>query len=395
MNLYSRRSLLLAAGISGVTSCRPQLSDSEIGVTLALSTEDADLKSWLETGAKNGLQEKDGLNLRLASFTQKAEIISKLLTDSRSGNTRGSIDMITISGEYFRACRQAGVLYGPFTQAVPNVGFFPDTARARDSGTSIEGYAAPWQRRQLVFAYDQKRFSSPPTEGIDQLKIWVNSNVGRFTWPAPPDPAGTAFITQVLVHFARNADLSKFDQVTYQRASADALAWFDEVRPLLWRRGETHPTMAQELDRLFQDRAVDLTLNTSPSFASLRMDKGVFPSTVRTFVFNSGTIADFIYLAIPFNAPNPRGALLAVNYLLSLDSLLESSRVVGSPLPVDRSRLTSTEKARADALPRPEATLSPADLEQHAFPAPDVEYVVRIVRDWQKAQTVQTKSTGA
>lgn len=395
MNSYSRRSLLSGAALSMLASCSRESNEAGSDITLALSTEDADLKSWLQTTAKDALQEKDGLNLRLASFTQKGEIISKLLTDKRSGNAHGSIDLLTTSGEQFRTCRQAGLLYGPFTQAVPNVGFFPDTGRTRDFGTSIDGYEAPWQRRQLVFAYDPKRLSNPPKAGFEAIKAWLSANAGRFTWPAPPDPVGTAFITQVLIQIGGNADLSRFDPGVYERTSKQALAWLRGIRPLLWRRGETYPTTAQELDRLFLDGAVDLTMSTLPSFASLRIDKGEFLSTVRTFVFDSGTLANFMYLAIPFNAPNPGGAVLAVNYLLSLDSLLELSRTIGSPLPVDRSRLTITEKARTDALPRGSATLSPADLDQHAVPAPDVEYAVRIVRDWQKAQTVQTKRTGA
>ncbi len=388
-----RRFILLA--MSMLASCRQELNEAGTQITLALSTEDDELRSWLESAGKNSLQEKFGLDLRLAHFADQTEIVSKLLQDKRSGNPRGSIDLLTTGGENFRTSRQAGVLYGPFTQAVPNVGFFPDNDRARDFGTSTDGYEAPWQRRQLVFAYDQKRVSNPPKSGIDLLKTWLNANAGRFTYPAPPDAVGTAFLTQVLIHFGGNALLSPFDALAYEHASKQALSWLDEIRPLLWRQGQTYPAKARDLDQLFRDGMVDFTMSCTPSFASLRIKKGEFPSTVRTFVFDSGTLANFLYLAIPFNAPNPQGAVLVVNYLLSLDSLLDLSRMVGSPLPVDRSRLTVTEKARADALREGPATLSAADLDQHAVPAPDAEYVVRIVRDWQKAHKVPTHSTGA
>ena len=79
------------------------------------------------------------------------------------------------------------ILFGPFTQLLPNFENFVDPATAlSDAGYPVEGYEAPYGRAQFVMEYDSAKVSNPP-ESYAELSAWVRANPGRFTYPQPPD----------------------------------------------------------------------------------------------------------------------------------------------------------------------------------------------------------------
>ena len=258
--------------------------------------------------SRTACERKYGISTRIAPFSDTAEIVNKLLTEKSAGHmSGGSIDMVWINGENFRSARDASVLWGPFAHVLPSIQYYPSSAREFDFGSPTEGYEAPWQRSQFVFAYDTARVASPP-RSIEALRQWVRSHPGRFTYVAPPDFTGSAFIRHVLVAFGDSPSaFAKFDEAHYARASAKALAYLKEIRPYLWRRGETYPATGRDLDRLFANSEVDFSMNYGPAFASLRVERGEFPQGTRTFVLDGGTLSNYNYLAIPFNASNVAG----------------------------------------------------------------------------------------
>jgi hypothetical protein len=64
-----------------------------------------------------------------------------------------------------------------------------------------------------------------------------------------------------------------------------AIAYLNEIKPYLWRHGETYPSTPRELNRLFANNEVDFTMSYGPAFASILIAKGEFPPTARTFLF--------------------------------------------------------------------------------------------------------------
>lgn len=332
------------------------------------------------------LRARFGIALNIVPLGDGAEAVSKLLNEKVAGRTTGgSIDMVWINGENFRSARQGGVLWGPFTDALPNINFYPNAARERDFGTPIEGFEAPWQRAQFVMAYDTARMTAPP-HSIPLLIEWIRSNPGRFIYPAPPDFTGSVFLRHLLYHFGGGAENFRggFDEALYRRAADATIAFLNQIRPMLWRRGETYPATLRETDRLFVNREIDLTMSYGPAFASERIARGEYPPTVRTFLFDGGTIGNYSYLSIPFNASNYYGALVVINYLMSVESLLDQGRMIGSPFPLEVDRLTPADRERVAALPRGPATLSIEELSSHLLPEADVRYLERLEKDWRE-----------
>lgn len=364
----------------------PQVESQSRGTTVnfAMWAGD-DLRNRYFRGAvADELRRRYQIELRVVPLGDGADAVSKLLNEKAAGrNNGGSIDLVWINGENFGTAKQGGLLWGPFAGMIPNLTRYPEQAARRDFGTPIEGFEAPWQRAHFVLAWDTARSPEPPST-IPELIDWIRANPGRFTYPAPPDFTGSVFLRHLLYHFGGGPEKfqSGFDEGHFKAAAARVIDQLREIRPFLWRRGETYPASPSELDRLFVNREVDFTMSYGPSFASERIVRGEFPPTVRTFVFSTGTIGNYSYLAIPFNAANPTGALAAINYLVSFDSLIDQSRVLGSLFPLDLERLTEAERSMVAGLPRGSATLTVEHLARHLLPEPDYRYIDRLEREW-------------
>src|SRR5580698_9989106 len=68
------------------------------------------------------LKDRFGITLRIVPLGATAEGINKLLDEKAAGKTSGgSIDFIWINGENFRAAKQGGLLWGPFSERLPNI----------------------------------------------------------------------------------------------------------------------------------------------------------------------------------------------------------------------------------------------------------------------------------
>lgn len=358
-------------------------------VNFAMWSGDEARNRYYQSTVAATVKQQYGITLRFVPAGDIADIVNKLLNEKGAGKTAdGTIDMVWINGENFRTAKQGGILWGPFAEQLPNIKHFPREARQRDFGTAIEGYEAPYQRAQFVFAHDTIRTPEPP-RSIEKLRAWIKAHPGRFTYIAPPDFTGSAFIRHILLYYLKQdfADAplnTSFDEQRYQRAAETTIAYLNEIEPFLWRKGETYPASLKEADRLFVNNEIDLTMSYGPSFASERIARGEYPATVRTFVFNEGTIGNYSYLAIPFNASNPAGALVVIHHLMSPAHALDEGRTLNSLFPLLLETLPPAERAAAEALPRGVATLSVAELAQHQLPELDAQYLERLEKDWRE-----------
>lgn len=358
-------------------------------VNFAMWSGDEARNKYYQNEVAAAVKRQYGVTLRFLPTNDVADIVNKSLNEKGAGKIAGgTIDLVWINGENFRTAKQGAVLWGPFAEALPNIKHFPEDASRRDFGTAIDGYEAPYQRAQFVIAYDTARVPDPP-RSIETLREWIKSHPGRFTYLAPPDFTGSAFIRHILLFYLKRDSTGpafdgKFDERLYQRASAATIDYLNEIKPYLWRRGETYPTTPKEADRLFANSEIDFTMSYGPSFASEHISRGEYPPTTRTFVFDEGTIGNYSYLAIPFNASNPVGALVVINHLMSPSHALDQGRALGSLFPLLSEGLTPEERSAVEALPLGPATLSVAELAKHQLPEPDAQYIERLEKDWRE-----------
>jgi putative thiamine transport system substrate-binding protein len=338
--------------------------------------------------AAGELDRRTGVTLQEVKLTVTAEAVTRVLAEKTAGTSDGgSVDLIWINGENFAAMKSNGLLFGPFTQMLPNSGLV-DARRnqtvALDFTIPTDGLESPWGMAQFTFFYDSARTSGAlPPRSIAALQVWAALHPARFTYPSPPDFIGTTFLKQALHELAADPSVLQRPVSTADFETVTAPLWdyLDQLHPMLWRNGRAFPTSSTVQRQLLNDGEIDIYMAFNPADASSAIAQHLLPDTVRGYVLDAGGIANTHFLAIPFNANAKAGALVAANFLLSPEAQArkQDPAIWGDPTVLALDRLTPDQRAVFDRLPKGIAT--PTDLGK-ALPEPHPSWVEALQRRW-------------
>lgn len=328
------------------------------------------------------------ITLRQVPVKDIAEVVGKLLAEKQAGKTAGGeVDLMWINGENFRTTKRHRLLHGPFADLLPNQKLvnWDKPSVKNDFGEPVEGLESPWGSAQVVMIYDSKRTPAPP-KTVAALLDWARENPGRFTYPAPPDFTGSVFVRHVFYHAAGDVTgwQGPLDEGRFEAAAGATFKLLRDLAPFLWRQGQTYPENPIRLSQLLADGEVDFAISYHPAEASKMILDGLYPATVRTYVFAEGTIANTHFVAIPFNAADKEGAMVVADFLISPEAQLKKAdaSVWGDFPAIDIGRLEPEWQARFAALPRGVATLPNDVLQQHQLPEPPAEILMRLEKGW-------------
>jgi putative spermidine/putrescine transport system substrate-binding protein len=334
------------------------------------------------------LKAEHDITLNRVPITDAAEIVNLVLSEKEAGVTdAGSVDLIWINGENFRSMKQADLAFCGYTGLLPNDTLvnWDNPAIANDFGVPVEGCEVPWNTVQFAFAHDSAVVADPPRD-MASLLAWIKANPGRFTYPAPPDFTGSAFLRHVFIHAAGGPDslIGPFDEAKFDETAAKTWAILNEIEPFLWREGATYPTTVTQLNELFANGEIDFSFNYDPAQFGLAVQAGTWPETTRSFGLTDGTIGNTNYTLIPFNSPNKAAAMVLQNLLLSGEAQLEKARteVWGAAPAIEISR-TSPEVQAGFAAIRTHPSVVPAsDLARAALPELQADWLTAIEKGW-------------
>lgn len=334
------------------------------------------------------LKERYAIILRQAPVTDIVETVNKVLAEKQAGkDSSGSVDLIWINGENFRTLKEAGAVFRNWADLLPSNQFvdWESPSIAHDFGFPVEYDESPWGSAQFVMEYDSARLAEPP-RSVEALLEWACVNPGKFTYPAPPDFTGSVFVRHVFYAAAGDYTqlLGPFDETRYAPIAERTWQMLNEVEPCLWRGGETYPQTSTALYDLFSRGEVWISMNYSPTHAANQIARGVYPATARTWLFESGTIANTNYVTIPYNAANKAGAMVVANFLLSPEAQYEAAKpeVVGWSTPLSFAKLPREWVEKFYALPRPEAVLPADELAARQLSELQAPWLTRIEEDW-------------
>lgn len=343
--------------------------------------------SYIQWAAKE-VGRRYGVTLRHVKIVHTAELVSGTLAEKTAGkHTGGSTDLLWINGENFAAMKANGLLYGPFTHRLPNFVAYVDgndPAFTHDFTVPVDGLEAPWGMARVVFAYDSANLRDPP-KSMAELLAFAKRNPGRFTHPQVRNFMGSTFLKQALYELVedRSVLLLPATDARFGRATAPLWTWYDELKPHLWRKGRRFPESGPVQNRLLADGEVDISMSFSPFEASRLILNGMFPSTVRTYVMDVGTIGNANFLAIPYNSAAKEGAMTVINFLLSPEAQLrgQDPSARGSFTVLDLKRLPAAYRKRFTVLDMGPATLPPEELGA-PLPEPHPSWMNRLVDEW-------------
>jgi putative thiamine transport system substrate-binding protein len=333
--------------------------------------------------------ERYGVTLTHVKLTDTAEAVNRVVAEKEAGKAEGgTVDMIWINGPNFASMKEAGLLHGPFVADLPNAAYLdltPGAPATLDFTVPVEGYESPWRLARFVFAHDGATGVPPAT--MAAMVDWAAAHPGRLTHPDPSNFIGATFLKQAMIELA--PDPSALQSPVTEEAFAeqtDALwAWYDALRPNLWRGGETYPENETAQAQLMNDGEVAIAMFFDPAAPAALIEQGLLPETARVFVPEGGSIGNISFLAIPFNAQAREGAMVVANHLLdpAVQARQQDITVLGSFSVLDPAKLPAEAAAAFAALPTHPAlptleALGPTLAEPHG------SWMTRLTEEWSR-----------
>ena len=346
---------------------------------------DENRNNWLNTTVAQHVKENYDITLEVVGMNID-DILAKLSGEKQAGSSKGSIDMIWINGENFYSAKDNGLLWGPFTEKLPNMANYidlNDPETLNDFCMPIEGYEAPYAKAQMVMYTDTAVTPDLPASAAELMEF-AKANPGKVTYPALPDFTGSAFVRNIIYELCgwEQFQTMEADYDTVKAAIEPALEYLRQLNPYLWNEGKTFPDSSNTVDAMFSDGELVMAMSYGPFSVATGIDKGIYTETTQTFVFENGTIGNTNYMAIGFNSPNKAGAMVVINAIISGEIQLTQYAQLRELPVVATEKLSAEELAAFDAVDLGKGVLSQAELLAHRLPEMPASLVPIIEQIW-------------
>jgi putative thiamine transport system substrate-binding protein len=340
--------------------------------------------------AGSEMEQRFGITVRHVKLSDTAEAVARVIAEKTAGRDQdGSVDLIWINGPNLSSMKQNGLLYGPFTEALPNFQYVDTVNKPSnivDFTLPVDGMAAPWRLAQIVFVYDAARIADTP-RSIPAFLSWAKEHPGRFAHPDIRDFLGVTFLKQALYELAPDPQVLQEPATdeNFADATAPLWTWYDELKPLLWRDGRQFPQSGPAARQLLSDGEIDMVMSFDPAEAAAWVASGLVPDSVRAFALAKGTIGNTSFVAIPYNSGSKEAAMVLADFLLepATQARAQDTRYLGSFTVLDFSKLSAEERLLFDALPKSPALPANEEL-RIVLPEPHPSWMTRIADEWMR-----------
>jgi putative thiamine transport system substrate-binding protein len=295
------------------------------------------------------LKKYHGITLKHVKVSDISETTPRLLSEKAVGkNQNGSVDLVWINGENFKSMKESELLFGPFTESLPNWKYVDKSLPIdRDFSEPTEGLEAPWGVGQLVFIHDSLELSNPPTSFIEMLS-YAKAFPNRLSYPKPPEFHGTSFLKALLSELTSDKNLLQqpAEDSVFDTLTQPLWEYLDEFHKYAWRAGKQFPAGTAESIRLLDDGQLDLAITFNPNAVYSAQTMGNLEPSTKAFAFDQGALSNIHFLAIPWNATAQEGALVAINFLLSPEAQSRKGdlNIWGDPSVLEKQYLTGSAK---------------------------------------------------
>ena len=299
------------------------LTTSAKGTTVSIAVDHSNplVITWLKEDFASYLKTEYQMDVKIID-QPLAKTLDELNQDKVGEVEMGIYDIILFENEGFKTAFEKGLLYGPFSDKLKDVTANLDTAAidyVSHEGIATQNYMVPYGRKQLSFIYNQDVFYDTPVDYSAFLDI-LKEYKGQFTYPDPRKSLeGEAFVLSVV---GQNLDLEPFlqgeiNQSAFIAAILPGINQLKEMEPYLKDQGAKYPASTVEMDDLFINGALMMSMAMNYNYATERLKEYEYPEGAATFVIPSGVATYTEIAGIAFNSANKSGAMVALNALIS------------------------------------------------------------------------------
>lgn len=331
------------------------------------------------------VQKQFGVTLQHVKVTDTADVVKRVRNEKAAGrNTDGSVDLVWINGENFLAMKREAMLFGPWAERLPSFKFVDVEGKPTtriDFAEPVQGLEAPWGMAQLTFFADRNKTHNPP-RSTQALLEFAKANTGRVAYSKPPDFHGTTFIKQALMDLTseRAALYKPYDAAVFAKVTEPLWKHLDALHPHLWRGGKQFPANAAAIRQMMADGELSLSFTFNPNEPANEIAAGRLPTSVTSFQFDSGTIGNTHFLAIPFNSKVKEASQVVANFLLSPTAQARKGdiKVWGDPTVLSPAKMSPQDAALFNS------ARVPGQVEKFApvIPEPHGSWVDPIEKEW-------------
>jgi putative thiamine transport system substrate-binding protein len=332
------------------------------------------------------LEQRYGLRLVHVKISDAAEMVQRVRNEKAAAKTDGTVDLAWINGENFLAMKREGLLKGPFAEQLPSYAWVDTQGKPTtriDFSEPVDGMEAPWGMAQLTFMVDSARVPQAPRS----LAAWLafaQTHPGRVTYPRPPDFHGTSWLKQMLLDLnpgaQRQALYQPITSAAFEARAAVLWRTLDSVHPHLWRKGRQFPLSAGAQRQMMSDGELLWALTFNPNEAANEIAAGRLSASTISYQFDSGTLGNTHFLAIPFNTQAFAAAQVTANFLLSAQAQARKADIAvwGDPTVLAVDALPASQRAWFQSATVPGQLRSSAP----AIPEPHASWVDALEKEW-------------
>ncbi len=300
--------------------------------------------------AGDELKSRLGVTLQHVKITDTAEVVKRVRDEIAAGKQDGSVDLVWINGENFRAMKSDKLLFGPFAESLPNFRFVDvegkPTTRV-DFQEPVEGLESPWGMAQFTFFADGAKLKAPPKSMVE-LAAFAKANPSRVTYSAPPDFYGTTFLKQALVETTSDKSIfpMSVEKAAFMKAAEPLFAFLDDAHKSFWREGRQFPKDQAQITQMVADGELLIGITFNPNEPANLVAAGTMPATTIAWQHAAGTIGNTHFVAIPANAKAKAAAQVVANFLLSPEAQAKKNdlKTWGDPTVLSLAKLGEEAK---------------------------------------------------
>ncbi|NRB80954.1 MAG: ABC transporter substrate-binding protein [Saccharospirillaceae bacterium] len=321
--------------------------------------------------------------------TGAGDVVSRVLAEKTAGAKKGSVDLVWINGENFKAMKNNGLLLEPWTQLLPNYQYVDvenKTTTTSDFTVDVNNQEAPWGMAQLVFYYDSDLLKVAPSSMQEFLEVAKN-NQGRLTYPALPNFHGTTFVKQALIELIDEPSVltQPVDESKFLKQTKNLWMFLDQLHPNLWHEGNQFANDSSHMKQLVNNQEIFIGISFNPNDAANAVINGELAQSTRSYVHKKGSIGNTHFVAIPYNSNAVAGAKVFADFLMSplAQARKQDINVWGDPTVLNMTKLTKNEQSLFESRVESQQLLKTQDL-ANVLLEPHSSWVEALEQEWIK-----------